>query len=378
MSALVAVSAAAFLFGMANVDATWTVPQWELAFNSIPNVAKPNVPVWDIDPEQLDSTDIPTLMNALRANNRYIICYVNVGSLDSGVADANSFTAVKPTIIGNPYPGWPGEFFLDTRRDETRALVKARFQRMASYGCHAIEPDNLDTYTENTFQPSKPNLTIADALDYMDWISTTVHDLGMAIGLKNGGPLVTPYNLVSKFDFAIVESCAEFPGTCAQYDPFIQAGKPVFAAEYTTAGSGGCPIVASVASACAATNAANFEGIVKSCNLGTEYQSCQTYNSNGAASELADAAAVPNASKLAHSASDAIPNASKLADPASDAFPDTGKLADTAPSTKPNASQHASAASVANPSTASDTDPRAGNRSDTTGGSFANDVRSSG
>ncbi|XXQ36325.1 Glycoside-hydrolase family GH114 TIM-barrel domain-containing protein [Plasmodiophora brassicae] len=276
---------AAVLYGAALIDATWTPPQigmgwqWVLSFNKIPNVATPNVPVWDIDPEQLTSaSDIATLMSALKAHNRYVICYVNVGSLDTGANDAGSF---PKSIIGNAYPDWPGEYFLDIRSSVTRSLIKARFQRMASYGCDGIEPDNLDTYTEKTFAPAKPDLTLTDALDYMTWISTTVHDLGMAIGLKNGGDLVEAHNLASVFDFAIVESCAEFSGDCAEYAPFIQAGKPVFAAEYTTAGSGGCPVIKSATSSCAATNAQDFEGIVKTCDLGTEWKGCQTYDSNG-------------------------------------------------------------------------------------------------
>ncbi|CEP02970.1 hypothetical protein PBRA_009188 [Plasmodiophora brassicae] len=250
---------------------------WELAFKTVPNVATPNVPVWDVDPEQLAPSNIPALMSALRANNRYIICYVNVGSLDTAKSDANQFTAVTPTIVGAAYPGWPGEYFLDIRRNETRALVKARLQRMASYGCHAIEPDNLDSYSfSNGF-----GLTVNDALDYMNWVAVSVHDLGMAVGLKNCGDLVTPHNLVPTFEFAVVESCAESSGSCEQYAPFIQAGKPVFAAEYTDAGSGGCPIISSVATACAATNGQGFEGIIKTCGLGADWQACQTYDSNG-------------------------------------------------------------------------------------------------
>ncbi|CEP01717.1 hypothetical protein PBRA_008659 [Plasmodiophora brassicae] len=278
--------AAAALFGAALIDATWTPPQigmgWQaraLHAGNVPNVATPNVPVWDIDPEQLNSaSDIATLMGALKDHNRYVICYVNVGSLDTGANDAGSF---PKSIIGNAYPDWPGEYFLDIRSSVTRSLIKARFERMASYGCDGIEPDNLDTYTEKTFAPNKPDLTLTDALDYMNWISTTVHDLGMAIGLKNGGDLVKAHDLASVFDFAIVESCAEFSGDCAEYAPFIQAGKPVFAAEYTTKGDGGCPVIKSADSACAATNAANFEGIIKTCDLGAEWKGCQTYDDNG-------------------------------------------------------------------------------------------------
>lgn len=178
--------------------------------------------------------------------------------------------------MGNPYPGWPGESFLDVRSEATRVLIQARLQRMASYGCHGIEPDNLDSYTyTNGFA-----LTAADALDYMGWVAATAHGLGMAVGLKNAPDLVAPHNLASLFDFAVVESCAE-TGDCPKFAPFIQAGKPVFAAEYTDSGSGGCTTVESVSAACAATNAQDFDGIVKSCNLGPEWQACQTYDRTG-------------------------------------------------------------------------------------------------
>ncbi|XXQ39015.1 Glycoside-hydrolase family GH114 TIM-barrel domain-containing protein [Plasmodiophora brassicae] len=272
-----AAAAAAALSWVADVEATWTSPQigmgwqWELFFNTIPNVATPNVPVWDIDPERLVPSDIPVMMNALRAHNRYIICYVNVGALDPGAVDWNAFTAVTPTIIDTVSLVWDFQYLLDIRRNETRALIKARFQRMASYGCHGIQTDNLDVYS----LANKFGLTVDNAVDYMKWISATVHSLGMAVGLKDCGNLVTPRNLVPVFDFAVVDSCADFTGMCAEFTPFIQAGKPVFAAEYTDAGSAGCPVVSSPASACATTNAQNFEGILKSCDLGPEWQGCQ-------------------------------------------------------------------------------------------------------
>ncbi|CEO99614.1 hypothetical protein PBRA_007347 [Plasmodiophora brassicae] len=249
---------------------------WELSLEGVPDVTTPNVPVWDIDPEALDVGEIPTLMNALHANDRYIICYVNVGSLEPDRMDVGAFTSVSPTIIGGKYPGW-NEQFLDIRRSETRSLMKARFQRMASYGCHGIEPDNLDTYTAETGF----SLSAADALDYMNWIASTVHGLGMAVGLKNCGDLIAKNNLADVFDFAIVENCAE-TGDCPKFAPFIQAGKPVFAAEYTDAGAGGCnPTISSVAAACAVTNAQNLEAIIKSCDLGPEWQPCQTYSKTG-------------------------------------------------------------------------------------------------
>ena len=56
---------------------------------------------------------------------------------------------------------------------------------------------------------------------------------GLAIGLKNAPDMVT--DSLSFFDFATTEDCYD-QDWCEQVLPFIAAGKPVFAAEYTDTG----------------------------------------------------------------------------------------------------------------------------------------------
>jgi hypothetical protein len=56
------------------------------------------------------------------------------------------------------------------------------------------------------------------------------HNRGLAIGLKNAPDMVT--DSLSIFDFAITED-AFYYGWIDKLLPFIAAGKPVFAAEYT-------------------------------------------------------------------------------------------------------------------------------------------------
>jgi hypothetical protein len=55
------------------------------------------------------------------------------------------------------------------------------------------------------------------------------HARGLAAALKNDADQVT--DLVADFDFAIVEECVRYQ-ECDRYLPFVNAGKPVFAAEY--------------------------------------------------------------------------------------------------------------------------------------------------
>ena len=62
------------------------------------------------------------------------------------------------------------------------------------------------------------------------WLADEAHQRGLAIGIKNAPDQVK--DLVEHFDFAITED-AFYYGWAEKMNPFIAAGKPVFAAEYT-------------------------------------------------------------------------------------------------------------------------------------------------
>ncbi|KAJ1535892.1 hypothetical protein HK096_001508 [Nowakowskiella sp. JEL0078] len=145
-------------------------------------------------------------------------------------------------------------------------------------GCLGLEPDNTDSWTfTNGF-----NLGSSDAIDYALFLSEQAHSLDLAIGLKNNADIVK--DVLTHFDFAVVEECFATNKNikyCKEFSPFIDAGKPVFAVEYTTSGSsGGCsPTIktSEIATACAGLNSLNFEGIIKTCALKSEWTPCQNY-----------------------------------------------------------------------------------------------------
>ncbi|KAJ3318435.1 Mannosyl-oligosaccharide 1,2-alpha-mannosidase IB [Blyttiomyces sp. JEL0837] len=228
--------------------------------------------------------DVDNGFNTTTAHNAQAkaICYV--GSLEIGGGRPDEATIVNynktvQRILGPAYPGWPGEYFLDIRNSQVRVFMLARFQRMQSLGCDAIEPDNIDTYVNNG---AGFGLTIDDAKNYLDWISTNVHSLGMSVALKNGGDILIKYpDLVNEFDFTIVESCFKY-AECNVYYPFIIAGKPVLSMEYN---SGSCGTISNskVPAACNNFNSYDFEGLVSDCNLDKPaYAVCQTgYDASG-------------------------------------------------------------------------------------------------
>jgi endo-alpha-1,4-polygalactosaminidase (GH114 family) len=165
-----------------------------------------------------------SVINELHSRGVKVVCYISVGSWEDKRPDADQF----PTeILGNDYEGWPGERWLDIRRtDMLYPIMQARLDLCKAKGFDGVEPDNIEIHDNHTGFP----LTYNDQLAYARWLAEVAHDRGLAIGLKNAPDMVT--DSLSFFDFAITED-AFYYGWVDKVLPFIAAGKPVFAAEYT-------------------------------------------------------------------------------------------------------------------------------------------------
>jgi hypothetical protein len=160
---------------------------------------------------------------ALRRRGVYLICYVSIGTIEKTSPDKARFPG---PVIGKVYGDWPDERFLDIRRrDILVPLMRERFRRCAELGFDAIEPDNMDVHDNESGFPIKADHTIA----YVEALAAEAHALGLAIGQKNVPDLSA--RLVATLDFAIAESCFQ-DGWCERMRPWLEAGKPVLAAEY--------------------------------------------------------------------------------------------------------------------------------------------------
>jgi hypothetical protein len=178
-----------------------------------------NAAVYDID---LFETD-PSVVAALHAQGRKVICYMSAGSWEDWRPDAESF---PKAVRGEGLDGWPDEQWLDIRRlDILGPLIGARLDMCASKGFDGVEFDNVDGYTN----PSGFPLIGADQLAFNRWLAAAAHARGLAAGLKNDVEQVS--DLVGDFDFAINESCFQYD-ECQALTPFIQAHKAVFHVEY--------------------------------------------------------------------------------------------------------------------------------------------------
>ena len=195
--------------------ATW---QWQLDTPDIDAI--PDVAIIDLDGVDASRETVARLHD----HGIRVICYVSVGTWEDWRPDAAAF---PPELIGDLVEGWDGERYLDIRRlDLLGPLLEARFDACRDTGFDAIEPDNMDSWGADTGFP----LDEDDALRFARWLADAAHARGLAIAQKNAPELATA--LVDRFDLAITEDCVA-DGWCEAMRPYLDAGKPVLAAEYT-------------------------------------------------------------------------------------------------------------------------------------------------
>lgn len=209
-----------------NVAANYFKPQigdtfeWRLDSIGLDEVKEYHCNIIDIDAFSASKE----LVDAFHKQGIKVIAYVSVGTIENFRPDA----ALLPAeVIGNIYPAWPDERFLNIHEiNKLKPFIQSRFDMIKAKGFDGIEPDNLDgMYENNGF-----NLTLEDTQAFCEWIIDEAHSRGLCIAQKNTEELVPI--LYSKFDFALTEDIFN-TNTQADYSLYIAGGKPVFSAEYT-------------------------------------------------------------------------------------------------------------------------------------------------
>jgi hypothetical protein len=188
----------------------------------------------EVDVYDIDLFDTPaSTIAALQARGKRVICYFSAGSFEPWREDASTF---PESVKGKKMDGWD-ELWLDVRQLESLApIMRARLDLAAQKGCDAVEPDNVDAYSNASGFP----LTGADQLAYNRFLADEAHARGLAIGLKNDLEQVRA--LEPHFDFAVNEECFTYD-ECDMLTPFIEAGKAVLGADYENSLSELCPVV---------------------------------------------------------------------------------------------------------------------------------------
>ncbi len=229
------------------VNTSW---QWQLSGTIDQTVS---AAVYDVD---LFTTDA-SVLTALHAKGRRAICYVSAGSWEDYRPDAAQF---PESVKGQVLAGYPNERWLDIRNLTVLGpIMSARLDLCKAKGFDAVEPDNVDGYTNVTGFP----LTAADQIRYNTWFASAAHARGLSVGLKNDIDQVAALQPV--FDWAINEQCFQFK-ECGALSAFVNAGKAVFQVEYKL----------TAAQFCTQANSMNFNSMRKNLSLDAFREPCRT------------------------------------------------------------------------------------------------------
>ena len=82
----------------------------------------------------------------------------------------------------------------------------ARFQMCHEKGFDAVEPDNIEAFSND----SGFSITAQKQITYNEWVAEQVHALGMAVLQKNDGEQTA--TLQPYFDGALTEQCNQYTG----------------------------------------------------------------------------------------------------------------------------------------------------------------------
>jgi hypothetical protein len=209
------------LLAPAAASASWWQPPQQLTWYwQLQGAIRMGLPVaaYDVDGFETGSATVA----ALHAEGKHVICYLDVGTAENFRPDFGEF---PKSVLGHSN-GWPGEHWLDIRRLEVlEPIMAARVRMCAEKGFDAVEPDNIEAFSNKSGFP----ITSAQQLAYNEWMAGEVHALGMAILQKNDGEQTAQLHVC--FDGALTEQCNQY-GECAAFEPYIGAGEPVLNAEY--------------------------------------------------------------------------------------------------------------------------------------------------
>eukprot|EP00123_Amoebidium_parasiticum_P022597 comp9083_c0_seq1/m.4258 comp9083_c0_seq1/g.4258 ORF comp9083_c0_seq1/g.4258 comp9083_c0_seq1/m.4258 type:complete len:283 (-) comp9083_c0_seq1:358-1206(-) len=199
----------------------WSNLAWEFKSDNVRSADVVDVDAFDADESEISGH---------KRKGRAVICYMSAGTLERWRPDADD---APSSALANKYHGKGAETWFDIKEwQKLKPFINNRLSMAADKGCDAIEFDNIDCYSNDCTSGGRSALR-NDQVDFARWLADAAHSRGMAAGFKNAVDLIS--QLVSKFDFAINESCTRF-NECRYYSAFKSADKAVFGVEYSAKG----------------------------------------------------------------------------------------------------------------------------------------------
>lgn len=226
--------------------------------------------MYDIDGFDNSVATVATLhgLPGSSVTHRSVLCYFSAGTLENWRSDVASFPA---TLLGNTYPGFANERWLDMRQLSVLGpLLEARMDMCKAKGFDGFEFDNVDAWDPE--YKTGLNLTYQDEVAFIAFLANQAHLRGMSMALKNNIPQIP--SVLPYVDVAVNEQCFQYKecltsqnGGQYGYDQMVAAGKAVFETEYKA--------YSPTSNVCAASILDGFSTIYKHTALDSYRVSCR-------------------------------------------------------------------------------------------------------
>lgn len=171
-----------------------------------------------------DETVIDNIPN-IKAKGNEVGGYISAGT---GENYRDDFAAMQPYLTPTSWPKWPNEFFVSETTTGILPIMKARIDKMASWGLDWVEFDNMDWLDDETRVTYNLTATVQEAEEYINALCDYTHSKGMKCMAKN-----TVENF-AQFDGVLYESYDDDKNWWdhAGLQSFLNAGKPVIINHY--------------------------------------------------------------------------------------------------------------------------------------------------
>ena len=229
-----------------------------------------NPTVYDIDAIENPASTV----TALKGLNDHVICYIEVGTAGDYYTAAQEGTATTYYAqlsaagdLGSKLSGYP-ENFLNINSTSTVSIIESMIQQQcAAKGFNGVETDLDETFGGNegstgfTITQANEEAYLTTLANYMHsiglaWISKDLSDTGLQSFVSDMEPLSQ----------GMIDEQANQYGTINLDNVFLQAGKPIFDAEYAPE---------TQAEFCSYDNANNINGVLFPVNLNGPRQPCR-------------------------------------------------------------------------------------------------------
>ena len=231
---------------------------WQETFTD-PN---PAIPIqigllWEFCPDS-------TVFHGQLRDENVVVCRVSAGSVVP-----EDLTDRPLSLRGNVVTWASNEWWLDIREEEAREVVTVFIDEVENVGCKAVVFDITYAYAYSA-SVTGFDITEKHQLDYNTWLIGEARSRGLMVGVQATDYADEVESLADEMallaDFALVRACDTL---CAQWDPFVSAGKPVLHVEH--------PAVwpeEPTASDPLCTLAPTFDTILKPDDLGADWFDC--------------------------------------------------------------------------------------------------------